>query len=142
MILKNEQAMIDFGTKLAAELQAGDWLAIDGPLGAGKTVLCKAILRELGFTGEVASPSYAIVHQYDAPDVRIPVMHADLYRLGNIDDLEELGLDDARDDCITLVEWASNGGTYYANPSHRISITPLDHDMRRVELTRLNEEAV
>jgi len=56
MIVKNEAEMLAFGRDLAGELKAGDWLAIDGPLGAGKTVLCRGILQGLGFTGEVTSP--------------------------------------------------------------------------------------
>ncbi|MGB5078212.1 MAG: tRNA (adenosine(37)-N6)-threonylcarbamoyltransferase complex ATPase subunit type 1 TsaE, partial [Sphingorhabdus sp.] len=89
------------GLKLASQLVPGDWVAIDGPLGAGKTVLCSGILDGLGFRGEVASPSYAIVHLYEPPEVSIAVAHADLYRLQEIDELDELGLAEERDGRIT-----------------------------------------
>ena len=134
MIIADEQAMLDFGKELAGTLKPGDWLAINGTLGAGKTVLCKGILRELGFAGEVSSPSYALVHQYDPPDVQVPVVHADLYRLDGPDDLDELGLDDGHEDCITLIEWAERAGESYGNPSHIIMITPLDDGTRKLEI--------
>jgi tRNA threonylcarbamoyladenosine biosynthesis protein TsaE len=138
ILIATEGEMLAFGHELAGTLKPGDWLAIDGTLGAGKTVLCKAILQGLGFEGEVSSPSYALVHQYDPPDVAIPVMHADLYRLENPLDLEELGLNDHSDDCITLVEWAKRGGTDFGNPTYWIEITPIEDGRRQIEMKRSN----
>lgn len=111
-----------FGERLAQGLKVGDWVAITGPLGAGKTVLCKGILRGLGFQGEVASPSYAIVHQYGPPETSIAVVHADLYRLNNVGELDELGLAEERQNQITLVEWAERSGPNYTRPSLHIRI--------------------
>jgi tRNA threonylcarbamoyladenosine biosynthesis protein TsaE len=124
MIIRTDPEMRAFGHRLAQTLKPGDWIAIDGPLGAGKTVLCAGILAGLGYDREVASPSYAIVHPYDPPEVSIAVTHADLYRLDNAEELQELGLSDDRGERITLVEWAVRGGTDFMDPSHRISITP------------------
>jgi tRNA threonylcarbamoyladenosine biosynthesis protein TsaE len=134
IIVQDEAAMIAFGAELALQLRPGDWVAIDGPLGAGKTVLCKGILRGLGYDGEVASPSYAIVHPYDPPAIRIPVSHVDLYRLNNSEELEQLGLGDASNDCIHLVEWSSRAGGEYGNPTHKIDIHPNDDGSRTVEM--------
>lgn len=134
MIIASEVAMLAFGEELAARLSGGDWLAIDGPLGAGKTVLSKGILRGLGYDGEVASPSYALVLRYDLPDVAIPVSHADLYRLDNADELDELGLAEERTGRITLVEWAERAGNNYAEPSHWISIIPRPDGSRILTL--------
>lgn len=111
-----------FGERLAQGLKLGDWVAINGPLGAGKTVLCKGILRGLGFQGEVASPSYAIVHQYGPPETSIAVVHADLYRLNNVGELDELGLAEERQNQITLVEWAERSSPNYMQPSLHIRI--------------------
>lgn len=121
-----------FGEQLAAQLKAGDWLAINGPLGAGKTVFCSGILRGLGFAGEVASPSYAIVHSYDPPEVSIAVAHADLYRLQDVAELDELGLAEERDARITLVEWAERAGSEYSIPSHQIWIVPQPDGSRDI----------
>jgi tRNA threonylcarbamoyladenosine biosynthesis protein TsaE len=134
MILCNEADMRAFGMQLANVLKAGDWVAIDGTLGAGKTVLCAGILHGMGYAGEVASPSYAIVHQYDVPDVRMRVVHADLYRINTLDEIEELGLTDGRDDCITLIEWAKNGGAMFGQPTHSIEIIPQPGGERYVDM--------
>lgn len=124
MIIADEKAMLAFGEELGTALSVGDWVALDGPLGAGKTVLCKGILRSLGFIGEVASPSYAIIHHYYPPETDVAVAHADLYRLNDVAELDEIGLDEERDRRITLVEWARRSGASYARPSHQITIDP------------------
>lgn len=134
MIINSEADMRRYGEQLALQLAAGDWVAIDGTLGAGKTVLCAGILRGLGFNGEVASPSYAIVHQYDVPDVLIPVTHADLYRINHLDEIAELGLTDGRDDCITMIEWAKNGGALFGTPTYAIHIAILTGGNRQIDM--------
>lgn len=139
MNIENEEEMRAFGGRLAAELKAGDWVAIDGPLGAGKTVLCSGILQGLGFVGDVTSPSYAIVHSYYPPEVSIAVAHADLYRLKDVTELEELGLAEERNEQITLVEWADLAGHDYAAPSHHIRITPLPDGSRNITVKNGNE---
>jgi tRNA threonylcarbamoyladenosine biosynthesis protein TsaE len=136
MIISSESEMFAFGADLARELKAGDWIAIDGPLGVGKTILCKGILHGLGYLGEVSSPSYAIVHQYDVDAGAIQVLHADLYRVNDLSEIEELGLFDASNDCITLVEWARNGGTDFGNPSHKIAITPMEDGNRQISMAK------
>lgn len=138
MIIASEDEMRSYGEALGADLKLGDWVAINGPLGAGKTVLCSGILRGLGFLGEVASPSYAIVHQYDPPEVSIAVAHADLYRLKDVTELEELGLAEERDYRITLVEWADRAGSDYAIPSHYLAIEPQPDGSRLIE-TKLDK---
>ncbi len=140
MRIGDEAAMLAFGEALATRLHAGDWLSIDGPLGAGKTVLCKGILHGLGYDGEVASPSYAIVHSYDPPVVRIPVLHIDLYRLNGPEELNELGLGEAGSDCIHLVEWASRAGAGYGNPTHLITIHPNEDGSRTLDMKILCNE--
>ncbi len=138
MTIADENDMLAFGAALAARLVPGDLIAIDGPLGAGKTVLCKGILRGLGFAGEVNSPSYALVHHYDPPCVSIAVTHADLYRLNNFDEMEELGLLDASNDCITLIEWAKNGGANIGKPTYTIMIIPMENGNRQLSMTTTN----
>ncbi len=122
MIIANADDMLQYGRQLGNRLRAGDWVAIDGPLGAGKTVLCRGILESLGFKGDVASPSYALIHHYIVPDVSVPVVHADLYRINAVDELDELGLFDGSSDCIILVEWAERSGGSFGKPSYHIEI--------------------
>ncbi|WP_414899546.1 tRNA (adenosine(37)-N6)-threonylcarbamoyltransferase complex ATPase subunit type 1 TsaE [Sphingomonas flavalba] len=110
MILADEAASARLGAAIAARLRPGDVIALQGPLGAGKTTLARAILVALGLEGEAPSPTFAIVQPYDPPAVRLPVCHVDLYRLDGPEDAEELGLDDALIDGVLLVEWPERMG--------------------------------
>ena len=94
-----------FGARLAAVVAPGDVVTLSGPLGAGKTSLARGLLAALGLAGEAPSPSFAIVQPYDLSEVRLPVLHVDLYRIDDPAELEELGLDDARTDSLMLIEW-------------------------------------
>ena len=99
-----------FGASLAALVQHGDVIALYGPLGAGKTSVARGLLAALGLEGEAPSPSFAIVQPYAPPEVRVPVLHVDLYRLDNPGEVEELGLDDALTDSVLLIEWPDRAG--------------------------------
>jgi tRNA threonylcarbamoyladenosine biosynthesis protein TsaE len=98
------------GGKLAAVLHAGDVITLEGPLGAGKTSIARGLLAALGLIGEAPSPSFAIVQPYAPPEVVLPVVHVDLYRIDDADELEELGLDEALYDSALLVEWPDRAG--------------------------------
>lgn len=110
MHLPDEAAAHALGAKLAAVVRPGDVIALSGPLGAGKTSIARGVLAALGLAGEAPSPSFAIVQPYDPPEVRLPVLHVDLYRIDDPADLDELGLDDARWTSLLLVEWAEHAG--------------------------------
>ena len=75
----SEDETLSWASAFAGRLSAGDTVAIRGPLGAGKTVLCRGLAQGLGYHGDVHSPSYALVHEYLGG--RLPVYHMDLYRL-------------------------------------------------------------
>jgi tRNA threonylcarbamoyladenosine biosynthesis protein TsaE len=85
-------------------------VTLAGELGAGKTTLAQAICRGFGVAEEVTSPTYALVHEYRAPNGR--VYHLDLYRLKHEDELTNLGWDDllAAPDAIVLIEWPERAG--------------------------------
>jgi tRNA threonylcarbamoyladenosine biosynthesis protein TsaE len=102
ILLPDEAATERLGRALGARLRAGDVVALSGTLGAGKTTLARGVLRGLGFEGEVASPTFPIVQTYDTVP---PLWHVDLYRIERDDELEELGLDEARLDAAMLIEW-------------------------------------
>lgn len=99
-----------FGAALAPRLRAGDAIALEGGLGAGKTTLARGILRGLGHQGDVASPTFPIVQVYEPPQVRIPLWHVDLYRIEDPSELDELGIDDARAEAALLIEWPERLG--------------------------------
>ncbi|HVI98576.1 MAG TPA: tRNA (adenosine(37)-N6)-threonylcarbamoyltransferase complex ATPase subunit type 1 TsaE [Sphingomonas sp.] len=93
------------GARLAGLVRPGDVVTLSGPLGAGKTSVARGLLAELGLDGDAPSPSFAIVQPYDPPEVSMPVLHVDLYRLESADELDELGLDEARGDAVLVIEW-------------------------------------
>ncbi len=132
MILRDEAATLAAGARLADMLHVGDVVALSGPLGAGKTTLARGCLAALGHTGEVASPTFTLVQSYGAQDVRVPVLHVDLYRLSDPDDAEELGLDDARSDHALLVEWPERLGSALWRDALRLTLEPTADGVRRL----------
>ncbi len=115
----NPAAMDHVGARLASVLQPGDVLAISGPLGAGKSHLCRAVIRHLLSDPDAAvpSPSYTLVNVYETHAG--PVWHADLYRINDPEELAELGLDDTSR-TILLVEWPERWKT---PPRRRANLT-------------------
>ncbi len=102
--LADEAATIALGAALAACLQHGDAVCLWGPLGAGKSTLARALIRALTHPGqEVPSPTFTLVQTYETDG--FPIAHFDLYRLKTADEAFELGLDDAIEDGVVLIEW-------------------------------------
>jgi tRNA threonylcarbamoyladenosine biosynthesis protein TsaE len=110
MMLPDEESTLALGKRLAAAAGPGDVITLSGDLGAGKTTLARGLLAALGLEGEAPSPTFAIVQAYAPPEVRFPVAHIDLYRIGHPDEAEELGLADLRSDHLLLVEWPERIG--------------------------------
>lgn len=106
--LADEAATKAFGARLAAYLEPGDVIALEGDLGAGKSTLARALIRELGVEGEIPSPTFTLIQQYDTPYLMIA--HVDLYRLEDDSEIEELGLEDALDYGALIVEWPGRLG--------------------------------
>ena len=93
------------GERLAADLQPGDLVVLSGPLGAGKTTLTQGIGRALGVRGHVTSPTFVLARVHPGP---VPLVHVDAYRLrdaGGPIELDDLDLDAALEDSVTVVEW-------------------------------------
>jgi tRNA threonylcarbamoyladenosine biosynthesis protein TsaE len=132
MILADAAATHALGLKLAALAVAGDAIALAGPLGAGKTSLARGILAGLGLAGEAPSPSFAIVQPYDPPEVRLPVLHIDLYRIDDPREIDELGLDDARGDALLLIEWPERMGAGLWDDVLGLTLTPERSGARRL----------
>jgi tRNA threonylcarbamoyladenosine biosynthesis protein TsaE len=118
------------GARLGRLLAAGDVVALVGDLGAGKTQLVRGVCAGAGVPeSEVSSPSFAIVATYGG---RIPVHHADLYRIGDEDELYGTGFGDlVGGDGALLVEWADRIPS--ALPDERLTVT-LSHDARRPDV--------
>ncbi len=104
VFLANEVASVVFGSKLAAACQGRGLVTLSGNLGTGKTTLSRGIIRALGHSGAVKSPTFTLVEPYELSETRI--YHFDLYRLEDPEELEFIGLWDYLDqDALVLVEW-------------------------------------
>ena len=90
------------GAELARALRAGDLIALSGPLGAGKSRLVAGLARGLGCPAPVRSPTFTLINQYSG---RLTLFHADLYRVSHTGELAELGVDEAAENAVVLLEW-------------------------------------
>ena len=127
--LPTPEATEDLARVLAGGLQAGDSLLLEGPIGAGKSHLARALIRSrLGNPSEeVPSPSFTLVQTYPGDP---PIWHADLYRLGHPDEVLELGLDAAFETDITLVEWPDRLGRDAPADAIRVALAPAGEGRR------------
>ncbi len=104
IILNSLQDTHNFAASLASQLKTGDVISLKGDLGAGKTELARTIIHNLaGKNTHVASPTFNIVQTYDTPGFTI--WHFDLYRLKYSEELVEIGLEDALNCGVSLIEW-------------------------------------
>jgi tRNA threonylcarbamoyladenosine biosynthesis protein TsaE len=120
-----------FGRRLAAVLRPGDLVLLSGPLGAGKTALAQGIGAGLHVQGDVTSPTFVIarVHPGDTT-----LVHADAYRLGDAAEIDDLDLDAAADDAVTVVEWGEGRAEHLNEAYLLVRIERRDDDTRIVEL--------
>ena len=122
LYLDSEEAQTDCGRALAERLrgQAGI-VFLRGDLGAGKTTLVRGLLRGLGHQGPVRSPTYTLIEPYEVAGQRL--YHLDLYRLGDPEELEFLGLRDLLDgEALLLVEWPERGAGVLPEPQLTVDI--------------------
>ena len=120
-LLRSPAATLALGRKLGALLEAGDFIALQGDLGAGKTLLVRGAARGAGVPEEerASSPTFALVHVYRGG--RVPLLHFDLYRLAGKADLFALGFDDLLAEPVaTLCEWPERAGS--ALPPERLEV--------------------
>jgi tRNA threonylcarbamoyladenosine biosynthesis protein TsaE len=125
-----------YGRRLAGILQPGDLLLLTGPLGAGKTALTQGIGAGLGVNGDVTSPTFVIARIHRGG--RVPLVHADAYRLGGVADpraeVDDLDLDASVEDSVTVVEWGEGIVEQLSDAYLEVNIARLDDDSREVRL--------
>ena len=129
--LRSESETEQFGRDFAKGLKKGDFVAMYGDLGAGKTAFVRGMASYLVPNERVSSPTYAIVNEYIGAENTL--CHFDMYRITDEDDLYSVGFWDYRD-CIFAVEWAEN--IPYALPEsyYKVTITKGDGDTRFIEI--------
>lgn len=134
LVLADEAATEALGRRLASAARPGDVIALEGPLGAGKTTLARAFIRHLtGPAEDVPSPTFTLVQTYAT--TRGPIGHFDLFRLSHPDEAFELGIEEAFAEGITLIEWPERLGARLPARRLAVRLTPeTDGDKRRATL--------
>jgi tRNA threonylcarbamoyladenosine biosynthesis protein TsaE len=127
--------MIAAGRSFAARLRAGDVVALDGDLGAGKTHFCKGLVAGLGSNEEVTSPTFALVQEYQGG--AWPVFHFDWYRLEDAAELQGIGWDDYLDEeGVILVEWSEKFPAMLPPATYVLAFRILPDGVRHITLSR------
>ncbi|MCR9268860.1 MAG: tRNA (adenosine(37)-N6)-threonylcarbamoyltransferase complex ATPase subunit type 1 TsaE [Hyphomonadaceae bacterium] len=123
--------------RLAPLLKAGDVIALQGGLGAGKTTFSRALIAALlGQDTDVPSPTYTLVQTYDGPD--FPIFHYDLYRIEDPEEVFELGWEETQDG-LALIEWPDRAGAHL--PAWRLDLTiEIAGDIRIARLEPRGED--
>jgi tRNA threonylcarbamoyladenosine biosynthesis protein TsaE len=129
-LLLNEGELIDWGRAYGARLTSPATIAISGDLGAGKTVLVRAICEGYGVEEQVTSPTFALVHRYDGE--RGSVCHMDLFRLSGPRECAALGLAELlEEDALVLIEWPERAAGLLPHHARRMRLEHLPHDISR-----------
>jgi len=121
------------GARIAAGLGVGDTVALEGGLGAGKTTLARAILRALGVTESVPSPTFTLVQTYETE--HLTVRHYDLYRIRSPREIDELGLEEAMEQGAVLIEWPENGGGRLPGDALHVALAATGEQSRRADIS-------
>ena len=133
--LPNQSATETLGVRLAKTANRGDVICLQGNLGIGKSVLARAFIRAYCQTSEdIPSPTFTLVQTYDLAPV--PVFHFDLYRLESLDEVYELGIEEAFAYGISIIEWPDRLGEY--SPPNRLEVHIMpgnDDTSREINLT-------
>jgi tRNA threonylcarbamoyladenosine biosynthesis protein TsaE len=120
------------GRAIGRSLPAGFALSLEGPLGAGKTVLASGVCEGLGVEGPVTSPTFTLQNEYRARGGRL-VVHVDCFRLGGPDELEDLGvMDRLEEDSVLLVEWGDRARAALPPDAIRVELQPGPENERRI----------
>jgi tRNA threonylcarbamoyladenosine biosynthesis protein TsaE len=137
MHLPDEAATLAFGARLARNLHAGLTFYLVGDLGAGKTTLVRGLLRALGVTGRVKSPTYTLVETYELPGFEL--YHFDLYRMHDPREWLDAGFRDVSGQAVSLIEWPDKAAGWLAAPDVIVSLLIAD-DAREVECEAASPE--
>ena len=117
-------------TNLGQRLRVGDFVALCGPLGAGKTVFVQGLAAGLPVAGPVTSPTFIIIRYHPGP---VPLCHADAYRISTANELEAAGLTEAAEEAVVALEWADKVREIWPNQVYIVQLE-YDNTARRIEV--------
>ena len=132
----------NIGKTLGERVKAGDVVCLTGELGVGKTVFTQGFAEGLGIKDAVSSPTFTIIQEYEGG--RLPLYHFDVYRIGSVDEMDEIGFDDyICGEGVCLIEWADIIEEIL--PAHRLDIhIEKDHDQgfdyRKIVIVRRGDQ--
>jgi len=135
-LLTDEAQMLALGAKLIKPLSAGQTICLTGGLGAGKTTLARGMIQSVLGNIDVPSPTYTLVQTYDMPDYEL--WHCDMYRLDRPEDGYELGLMDAFEEALCLIEWPDKLGSLIPEGALHIDIK-FEDEARKITLDGFEE---
>jgi len=134
--IANEAELLALGASLIPQLSAGQTVCLIGGLGAGKTTLVRGMIQSVLGDIDVPSPTYTLVQTYEMPEFEL--WHCDMYRLDRPEDGYELGLIDAFEEAVCLIEWPDKLGELIPDDAMRIEIA-FDGEGRKVTLAGFKE---
>jgi tRNA threonylcarbamoyladenosine biosynthesis protein TsaE len=127
-----DEAMRELGRRLAGALRAGDLVVLSGPLGAGKTTLTQGLGEGLKVRGPITSPTFVIARVHPSLAGGPSLVHADAYRLGGLDEVDDLDLD--LQDAVTVVEWGEGLVEELSEDRLEVTIERGDSEERTVRI--------
>ena len=138
LTFESPEATTEFAVALSRILTAGDVLLLSGPIGAGKTHFVRSAIQSMltteGRSEDVPSPSFTLVQTFNLQDFEI--WHADLYRLGDASEFDELGLSEAFETALCFVEWPENVAIDWPDTALHVAVSLEEHpDQREFVIT-------
>ena len=125
---------MSIGFEFSKEIKAGDIIAIEGEIGAGKTTFIKGILKGLGYKGNVNSPTYTLINEYQANS---KIIHIDCYREKNINRWIDIGfIDYLNDNNIIIIEWPEYIRKILPSDTIDIYIKHIEESIREIKILR------
>ncbi len=141
IVSSSAEETIELGKQIAGDLRGGEVIAVEGPLGAGKTTLIKGIAEGLGVadTSEVRSPTFVLLRTYEGrtSSGTVSIHHMDAYRLRDGADFDDMGgLDLLGDDTVLIIEWADRIASGLPDGRIRIYMEHVDPQTRKITVRR------